>query len=105
MAYTDQGALGGDYFLPRAKIKQTLKDPSKTPLVLVACGSFSPITYLHLRMFEMASDCIRLETNFELVGCYLSPVSDAYKKEGLAVAKDRYGCFTAVAGRFAKQTE
>lgn len=26
-------------------------DDSKIPLVLVACGSFSPITYLHLRMF------------------------------------------------------
>lgn len=26
-------------------------DDSKIPLVLVACGSFSPVTYLHLRMF------------------------------------------------------
>ena len=33
-------------------------EPDKTPLVLVvklSCDSFSPITYLYLRMFEMAS--------------------------------------------------
>jgi len=53
-------------------------------LVLVACGSFSPITFLHLRMFEMASDFVRFNTSFEVCGGYLSPVSDAYKKAGLA---------------------
>ena len=79
-----------DYTFPQSKLKLALKDPSKQPLVLVACGSFSPITYLHLRMFEMASDYVRLNTNFELVGCYLSPVSDAYKKKGLASAEHRY---------------
>lgn len=41
-------------------------------------------------MFEMASDFVRLHTDFEVVGCYLSPVSDAYKKDGLARAQDRY---------------
>lgn len=61
----------------------------KTPLVLVACGSFSPITYLHLRMFEMASDYVRFNTEFEVMGGYLSPVSDAYKKKGLAPAEHR----------------
>jgi nicotinamide mononucleotide adenylyltransferase len=77
------------YSFPDSKLKTTLKDSSKTPLVLVACGSFSPITYLHLRMFEMASDFVRLHTRFEVVGGYLSPVSDAYKKAGLAVAEHR----------------
>ena len=79
-----------DYAFPQTKLKQQLKDLSRQPLVLVACGSFSPITYLHLRMFEMASDYVRLNTNFELVGCYLSPVADAYKKKGLAPAPNRY---------------
>lgn len=67
-----------------------LRDPERKPLVLVACGSFSPITYLHLRMFEMASDYIRFNSDYELVGGYLSPVSDAYKKAGLASAHDRF---------------
>lgn len=66
-----------------------MKDSSKTPLLLVACGSFSPITYLHLRMFEMAADFAKYNSDFEVVGGYLSPVSDAYRKAGLASAEHR----------------
>ncbi|KAI8987203.1 hypothetical protein BDB01DRAFT_842555 [Pilobolus umbonatus] len=64
-------------------------DESKTPLVLVACGSFSPVTYLHLRMFEMAHDHFKERNEYELLTGYYSPVSDCYKKEGLAKAEDR----------------
>lgn len=32
----------GDYQFPTNRLKRSLEDPSKTPLVLVACGSFSP---------------------------------------------------------------
>lgn len=32
------------------------------------------ITFLHLRMFEMASDFVRFNTDFEVCGGYLSPV-------------------------------
>lgn len=77
------------YTFPRQRLKTVLKDASKTPLCLVSCGSFSPITYLHLRMFEMAADYVKFNTDFELVGGYLSPVSDAYKKTGLASAVHR----------------
>lgn len=79
-----------DYKFPENRLKRKLDDPSKTPLLLVACGSFSPITYLHLRMFVMAADFVKDNTNFELIGGYLSPVSDAYKKQGLAMAEHRY---------------
>lgn len=55
-------------------------DPgSQTPLVLVACGSFSPPTFLHLRMAEQARDYAHLNSDFEVVGGFLSPVGDAYK--------------------------
>ena len=67
----------------------TLRNPEKQPVVLVACGSFSPVTYLHLRMFEMAKDYIRQNTDFEIVGGYLSPVSDQYRKPGLLAAEHR----------------
>lgn len=77
------------YNFPRDRLKPVMADSSKTPLLLVACGSFSPITYLHLRMFEMAADYVKFNTDFELVGGYLSPVSDAYKKAGLASAEHR----------------
>lgn len=49
-------------------------DESKIPLVIVACGSFSPPTYLHLRMFEMAKDEILESQTYEIMAGYYSPV-------------------------------
>lgn len=40
-------------------------------------------------MFEMAADYARFNTNFEVVGAYISAVGDAYKKTGLAKAEHR----------------
>jgi hypothetical protein len=84
-----QAATMDTYTFPDYRLKKTMDDPSKTPLLLVACGSFSPITFLHLRMFIMAGDYVKFSTDFEIVGGYLSPVSDAYKKAGLASAEHR----------------
>jgi nicotinamide mononucleotide adenylyltransferase len=72
-----------NYIFPKHKLKTTVS-PSKTPLVVVACGSYSPVTYLHLRMFEMGYDYIQDSEKFEIIGGYFSPVSDAYAKPGLA---------------------
>lgn len=41
-----------NYSFPVHRLKQVMDDPEKTPLLLVACGSFSPITYLHLRLYN-----------------------------------------------------
>ncbi|KIJ65934.1 hypothetical protein HYDPIDRAFT_110041 [Hydnomerulius pinastri MD-312] len=79
------------------RLRKTLRDPSKQPIVLVACGSFSPVTYLHLRMFEMAKDFVRQNTDFEIIGGYLSPVSDKYKKPGLLNAHHRVNMCTLAA--------
>ncbi|KAL8646743.1 MAG: hypothetical protein Q9210_005957 [Variospora velana] len=78
-----------NYTFPKARLKECMSDASRTPLLLVACGSFSPITYLHLRMFEMAADYAKYSSEFEVIGGYLSPVSDAYRKAGLANAEHR----------------
>ncbi|EGV63596.1 Nicotinamide/nicotinic acid mononucleotide adenylyltransferase 1 [Yamadazyma tenuis] len=78
-----------DYQFPTHRFATKLSDESKYPLVIVACGSFSPITYLHLRMFEMALDAINEQTRFEVIGGYYSPVSSNYKKQGLAPAHHR----------------
>lgn len=78
-----------NYVFPELRLKRRMNDSEKTPLILVACGSFSPITYLHLRMFEMAADYVKFSADFELIGGYLSPVSDAYRKAGLASADHR----------------
>jgi nicotinamide mononucleotide adenylyltransferase len=79
-------AQGDTYSFPAHRLARKLRDESRTPVVLVACGSFSPVTYLHLRMFEMARDYIKQQTRFEIIGGYLSPVNDQYKKPGLLSA-------------------
>ncbi|KAI9726755.1 MAG: hypothetical protein M1828_000611 [Chrysothrix sp. TS-e1954] len=71
------------------KMRPAPSSDSREPLVLVSCGSFSPITYLHLRMFEMCKDWVKNNTRFDVVAGYLSPVSDAYKKAGLVSANHR----------------
>jgi hypothetical protein len=78
------------YTFPSHRITRVMRDASRTPVVLVACGSFSPVTYLHLRMFEMARDFIKQQTKFEVVGGYVSPVNDQYKKPGLASASESF---------------
>ncbi len=78
-----------NYQFPTHRLTRVMRNPDKQPLVLVACGSFSPLTYLHLRMFEMAKDYVRQNTDLEIVGGYLSPVSDQYKKPGLLSAQHR----------------
>ncbi|XP_022965145.1 nicotinamide/nicotinic acid mononucleotide adenylyltransferase isoform X2 [Cucurbita maxima] len=55
----------------------------KTLAVLVATGSFNPPTYMHLRMFEMAKDALESE-GLCVIGGYMSPVNDAYKKKSRA---------------------
>jgi nicotinamide mononucleotide adenylyltransferase len=78
------------YQFPAHRLRRRLREPGRTPLVLVAPGSFSPITFLHLRMFEMAADFTRFNTpEFEVIGGYFTPVSDAYKKAGLAAHQHR----------------
>lgn len=79
------------YSFPTTRLR-VLKDPSKTPLVLVICGSFSPVDIMHLRLFEIVADHVKQNMNdsHEIVGGYLSPVSDWYNKEGLASATHRF---------------
>lgn len=78
-----------NYTFPKERLKKVLSNDKKQPLVLVSCGSFSPPTNLHLRMFEEATDYCEFETDFEVVGGFFSPVGDAYKKAGLASAHHR----------------
>ncbi|GAA6016069.1 hypothetical protein JCM11491_000658 [Sporobolomyces phaffii] len=87
--------MEGAYTFPTHRLSAVQGSSSKTPLVLVACGSYSPVTFLHLRMFEMARDNAHHDTEFEVVGGYLSPVNDAYAKLGLASAGHRVNMCTA----------
>lgn len=84
-----QSQRRADYSFPRHRLPLQMRDESKVPLIIVACGSFSPPTYLHLRIFEMAKDQIIESGKYELLAGYYSPVSDHYRKAGLAEAKHR----------------
>ncbi|XP_062221583.1 nicotinamide/nicotinic acid mononucleotide adenylyltransferase [Phragmites australis] len=57
-------------------------------VVLVATGSFNPPTYMHLRMFELAKDELQ-QRGYRVLGGYMSPVNDAYKKKDLLPAAHR----------------
>jgi nicotinamide mononucleotide adenylyltransferase len=74
------------YEFPIGKLQT--KIGTKKPVVLIACGSFSPITNMHLRLFELALDSLH-DSEYEVIGQYMSPVTDAYGKKGLVSAKDR----------------
>ncbi|MBN3319620.1 NMNA1 adenylyltransferase, partial [Atractosteus spatula] len=61
----------------------------RVPLVLLACGSFNPITNQHMRLFELARDHMHQTGHYEVIGGIVSPVSDKYGKKGLASATHR----------------
>ncbi|XP_057726466.1 nicotinamide/nicotinic acid mononucleotide adenylyltransferase isoform X2 [Arachis stenosperma] len=61
---------------------------NKIYVVLVATGSFNPPTFMHLRMFELARDALNSE-GYCVIGAYMSPVNDAYKKKNLISAEHR----------------
>ncbi|XP_066477256.1 nicotinamide/nicotinic acid mononucleotide adenylyltransferase 3 isoform X3 [Tiliqua scincoides] len=60
-----------------------------TPLLLLACGSFNPITNMHMRLFELARDHLHQTGKYRLIGGIISPVSDNYGKRGLVASKHR----------------
>ncbi|CAN8248318.1 unnamed protein product [Cochlearia groenlandica] len=74
--------------LPVEKLSIGSNPEDKTYVVLVATGSFNPPTFMHLRMFELAKDALQSK-GFHVLGGYMSPVNDAYKKKGLLSAGHR----------------
>ena len=74
-----------NYHFPTPKLLDIVD--KRQPVVLVACGSFSPITFMHLRLFEMARD--KLQEEFDVIAGYISPVHDSYGKKGLINSKHR----------------
>uniref|UniRef100_F6TSP0 Nicotinamide-nucleotide adenylyltransferase n=1 Tax=Monodelphis domestica TaxID=13616 RepID=F6TSP0_MONDO len=72
----------------------------KIEVVLLACGSFNPITNMHLRLFELARDYMNdTGMKFSNYKGIISPVGDAYKKKGLISS-----CHRITMAEFATQT-
>uniref|UniRef100_UPI00358F03D0 nicotinamide/nicotinic acid mononucleotide adenylyltransferase 1 n=1 Tax=Myxine glutinosa TaxID=7769 RepID=UPI00358F03D0 len=61
----------------------------RQPVILLMCGSFNPITNMHLRLFEIARDYLQDDGRYQVVKGILSPVSDRYKKKGLIPVSHR----------------
>ncbi|KAG5546717.1 hypothetical protein RHGRI_018780 [Rhododendron griersonianum] len=83
--------------LPMDKLCLGSLEPEESPethtqeqkfVVLLSTGSFNPPTHMHLRIFELARDALHSE-GFFVIGGYMSPVNDAYRKRGLISAKHR----------------
>ncbi|KAM8759144.1 nicotinamide/nicotinic acid mononucleotide adenylyltransferase 3 isoform 1-T2 [Rhynchonycteris naso] len=62
---------------------------SRVPVVLLACGSFNPITNMHLRLFEVARDYLHQTGLYQVIRGVISPVNDNYRKKDLAAAHHR----------------
>ncbi|XP_055978027.1 nicotinamide/nicotinic acid mononucleotide adenylyltransferase 3 [Sorex fumeus] len=62
---------------------------NRVPVVLLACGSFNPITHMHLRLFEVARDHLHQTGRYQVIRGIISPVSDLYGKKDLVAAHHR----------------
>ncbi|XP_077105763.1 nicotinamide/nicotinic acid mononucleotide adenylyltransferase 1 isoform X1 [Ranitomeya variabilis] len=65
------------------------KSDERMEVVLLATGSFNPITVMHLRLFELARDYLHGTGKYKVVKGVISPVSDGYKKRGLVEGSHR----------------
>nr|XP_048308537.1 nicotinamide/nicotinic acid mononucleotide adenylyltransferase 3-like isoform X6 [Myodes glareolus] len=62
---------------------------NRIPVVLLACGSFNPITHMHLRLFEVARDHLHQTGMYQVVEGIISPVNDSYGKKDLVASHHR----------------
>ncbi|NWR61585.1 NMNA3 adenylyltransferase, partial [Bucorvus abyssinicus] len=62
---------------------------SRIPVILLACGSFNPITNMHMRLFELARDHLHQTGQYQVIEGIMSPVNDNYGKKGLVSARHR----------------
>ncbi|KAM4016326.1 nicotinamide/nicotinic acid mononucleotide adenylyltransferase 1 isoform 1-T2 [Anomaloglossus baeobatrachus] len=65
------------------------KSDERMEVVLLATGSYNPITVMHLRLFELARDYLHGTGKYKVVKGIISPVSDGYKKKGLVEGSHR----------------
>ena len=76
--------------LDLSKLQLPSLDPPRPLTVLLAVGSFSPITAMHVLLFETARNHLMWSTqSLDVVGGLISPVHDAYGKPSLVAAQHR----------------
>ena len=73
-----------------SKLQRPSLHPARPLVVLLACGSYSPVTSMHLLLFETAKNYLMYETAaLDVVGGIISPVHDNYGKPSLVPAHHR----------------
>ena len=73
-----------------SKLQQPSLSPPRPLVVLLACGSYSPVTAMHMLLFETAKNHLMYETAaLDVVGGIISPVHDNYGKPSLVPAQHR----------------
>ncbi|XP_020919463.1 nicotinamide/nicotinic acid mononucleotide adenylyltransferase 2 isoform X1 [Sus scrofa] len=75
--------------LDSARDLLAMTETTKTHVILLACGSFNPITKGHIQMFERARDYLHKTGRFIVIGGIVSPVHDSYGKQGLVSSRHR----------------
>ncbi|KAM4703397.1 nicotinamide/nicotinic acid mononucleotide adenylyltransferase 1 [Rhinophrynus dorsalis] len=65
------------------------KPDDRAEVVLLATGSFNPITVMHLRLFELARDYMHQTGKYKVIKGIISPVGDGYRKKGLVESSHR----------------
>jgi nicotinate (nicotinamide) nucleotide adenylyltransferase len=65
------------------QLESSGSDEDKMQVVLALCGSFNPVTFLHLRLFELAKNHLEKVCGDVIRGGLISPVHIAYGKKGL----------------------
>ncbi|KAJ5071983.1 nicotinamide/nicotinic acid mononucleotide adenylyltransferase 2 [Anaeramoeba ignava] len=77
-----------NYIFPKQKLQLKKIEKDKINRVLIFCGSFNPPTIGHLRVLEdIANHFSLLDQN--IIGGYISPVNQKYKKKDLTVGDYR----------------
>uniref|UniRef100_A0A8C4Q4S8 Nicotinamide/nicotinic acid mononucleotide adenylyltransferase 2 n=1 Tax=Eptatretus burgeri TaxID=7764 RepID=A0A8C4Q4S8_EPTBU len=66
-----------------------MSENCKTHAILLACGSFNPVTRAHVHMFETARNFLHQTARYIVIGGIISPVHEGYRKQGLISSQHR----------------
>ncbi|KAH6651889.1 hypothetical protein BKA67DRAFT_521749 [Truncatella angustata] len=64
------------YRFPTGKLLKPPTEHALRPMILVMCGSFSPMTMIHMSMFKQATEWVHQNTHYRICGKYVSPALD-----------------------------
>lgn len=79
--------MAEDYQFRHGKLQRPSRNANECPVVVALCGSFNPVHSTHVALYKAAKARLLLGNSvrtFQVLGGFLSPVSNSYGKRGLA---------------------